>query len=472
MNYKISVKEFIAEAKADNINYCDFYSRVREEAKRLNRKYGFFQCLADIHDMSKDEIKPRLYGLPISVKDNICTKNLQSSAGSRILTGYLPPFDATAVRRIKENSGIIIGKTNQDEFGFGTFSTNCAFAVPKNPLDPTRSCGGSSGGAAGFVAACDYPNIALAESTGGSISCPACFCGVVGLTPTYGLVSRYGLIDYASSLDKIGAIGKSVYDVALMLSVIAGHDDRDFTSLESRYHDCTKCLSIDEREIKKTRIGVPIEYFHGIDKRIEKHVWNALHKLEGLGASYKEISLPNTRYALASYYIIATAEASTNLAKFCGMRYGLHAELRGGFNEYFSAVRSNGFGEETKRRIVLGTFARMRGYREQYYLKAMRVRTMIIQEFKRAFKRFDALFAPTMPILPPRFKDIKLLSPIQQYQMDMLTVPANLAGIPMISLPCGKVGKLPVGLHVLGNHLQEEKILKIAHSFEMLERKR
>jgi len=457
MKYNISVKQFIDQGK--NIDHNDFHSKLIEELKRINKKFHLLQCI----DESKPQAKPSLFSLPISVKDNICTKGLQSSAGSQILNGYIPPFDATSVARTKEAGGAVIGKTNQDEFGFGTFSTNCGYAVPKNPLDPERSCGGSSGGAAGLVAALDYPHIALAESTGGSISCPAAFCSVVGLTPTYGLVSRYGLIDYANSLDKIGPIGKCVYDIALALSIIAGHDNRDSTSLKVPAKDYTKCLG---KDIKGMKIGVPKDYFNNIDKKIEKYVWDAIKKLESLGATYKEISLPTTKYALSSYYIIATAEASTNLAKYCGMRYGLHLEMGGNFNEYFSRVRSKGFGEEAKRRIILGTFARLSGYREAYYLKAMRVRTAIIQDFKLAFNKFDVIAAPTMPVLPPKFSEIAKLSPLQNYQMDILTVPANLAGVPMISIPAKK-GKM-IGLHLIGDHLQEEKILQVASAYEAM----
>jgi len=463
MKYNMSVKEFIEKSKLGIIDYQDFAIKALEKAKELNEKYNFFQCLTKFTE--KISYNPCLFGLPISVKDNICVKNVQSSAGSKILDGYHPPFNATVIDRIEDYGGRVIGKTNQDEFGFGTFCVNSAYGIPKNPLDPTRSCGGSSGGAAGFTAAFDFPHIALAESTGGSISCPASFCGVVGLTPTYGLVSRYGLIDYANSLDKIGPIGKCVYDVALLLSIIAGHDPRDSTSLNVRAKDYTKCL---DTKLKGMRIGVPKEYFENVDEKVKNKVNDAINLLEKEGAKIYEVSLPNTRYALSAYYIIATAEASTNLAKFCGMRYGLHMELEGNFNDYFSNVRSNGFGEEAKRRIMLGTFARMSGYRDAYYLKAMKVRTLIINDFKKAFKKCDVLAAPTMPILPPKFSEIEKLSPIEQYQIDVLTVPPNLAGVPMISVPCGNVGKLSVGLHIIGDHLQEEKVLKVAYAFESL----
>jgi len=455
-----SVQNYLRDIQSGEIEYSQFALEAIDKAKRLNSKYNFFQ---DISQAFATQHEDPLYGLPVSVKDNICVKGMQSSAGSLILKGYVPPFDATAVSRVIRAGGEVIGKTNQDEFGFGTFSTNCAFGTPKNPHDPERSCGGSSGGAAGFTAAADFPHIAIAESTGGSISCPASFCGVVGLTPTYGLVSRYGLIDYANSLDKIGPIAKSVWDAAFMLSIIAGHDHRDSTSLPGEGIDYTKKLSED---IKGMKIGIPKEYFQNINRDVERAVWSAIEKIESLGAQYKKVTLPSTQFALPAYYIIATAEASTNLAKFCGMRYGLHGQIKGGFNEYFSNVRSEGFGKEAKRRIMLGTFARMSGYRDRYYMKAMKVRTLVINDFKKAFKKFDVLAAPTMPILPPKFSEIEELSAMENYQMDVLTVPPNLAGIPMISVPCGFSGKLPIGLHLMADHLQEQKLLNVAYAFE------
>ena len=308
------------------------------------------------------------------------------------------------------------------------------------------------------------PHIALAESTGGSISCPAAFCGVVGLTPTYGLVSRYGLIDYANSLDKIGVMARCVYDAALLLSHIGGHDPMDSTSLNIKKQDYTKSAA--KKDLKGLRIGVPKEYFDGVDPKITRQVESAIEKLESLGAKSVKISLPMTRYALAAYYIIATAEASTNLSKYCGMRYGLHLDIEGNFSDYFSKVRSAGFGLEAKRRIILGTFARMSGYRDAYYLKAMKVRTMIINDFKKAFKKCDVLAAPTMPILPPKFSDIARLTPLENYQMDALTVPSNVAGIPQLSINCGFISSLPVGLHLMADHLQESRLIETAAAFE------
>jgi len=438
------------------------YKNIVEKAKSIQKEYSPFIM---INDKPKTESRSgKLVGVAISVKDNICTKGMMSTAGSKVLDGYIPPFDATVVERCKKQGAFIIGKTAQDEFGFGTFSINCSYAVPKNPFDLERSCGGSSGGAACLSAVADFPHIAIAESTGGSISCPAAFTGTVGLTPTYGRVSRWGLIDYANSLDKIGPIGKNVKDIALLLSIISGYDPFDSTSLKIPDENFTKYL---KKDVKGVTIGVPKEYFgKGVDERISELIWKGIKKLENLGAKYEEVSLPHTKYALPSYYIIAMAEASTNLAKFCGMRYGLHKTLKGNFDEYFSDVRKEGFGEEAKRRIILGTYARMAGFRDAYYLKALKVRTKVIEDFKRVFKKFDVLITPTMPILPPRFDDIKKLEPIQIYMMDMLTVAPNLAGIPMISVPCGFIDDLPVGMHIMADHLQEKNIIQTAYAFE------
>ncbi len=427
--------------------------KIYEKCKKINERYN---CLVTVVKPSKES------DYYFTAKDCICTKNVLTTAGSKILHNYIPPFDATVVALLKAKGFELIGKTTMDEFGFGSFNVNTSI-IPKNPWDSERVCGGSSGGAACFTALADFPHIALAESTGGSISCPACFCGVVGLTPTYGLVSRYGLIDYANSLDKIGVMAKSVRECAKALSIIAKKDERDSTCVGGE-EDYEKYCRI----FPKFRIAVPKEYFSNIDERVEKKVWHAIKELEGEGMEYEEISLPMTEHALAAYYIIATSEASTNLAKFCGMRYGLHLELEGNFNEYFAKVRTVGFGEEAKRRIILGTYARMSGYREHFYLKALKVRTKVIQEFKKVFKNFDCILAPTMPMLAPKFEEVEKLSPLQHYMADVLTVPVNLAGMPHLSLPCGFAKGLPVGLHVMADHFQEGKIIALANFYETI----
>ena len=427
--------------------------KIISEAHELDKKLSLFITITEKAD-----------GKPIAIKDNICTLNLRTTAGSKILHNYIPVFDATVITKLKAAGYGIVGKTAMDEFGFGTFSTNCAYKIPKNPWDSERACGGSSGGSAAYVAASKLCNVALAQSTGGSISCPASFCGVVGLTPTYGLVSRYGLIDYANSMDKIGVVAKTVKEAAGILSIIAGHDKMDQTSQDVKKQDYTKFCSDGKLELK---LAVPKEYFTNVDKQVSKSVWEAIEKLEKLGCTYQEVSLPTTKAALAAYYLIAVAEASTNLAKFCGMRYGLSTDPENkGFNEQFSEIREQGFGPEAKRRILLGTFARLAGWRDQYYSRALKVRTKVIEDFKKTFKKFDAIVAPTMPILPPKFSEIKKLSPAQIYALDVLTVPANLAGLPHVSVPCGLANGLPVGLHLIGDHFAEPKLIQIAHAFE------
>jgi len=410
------------------------------------------------------ESKGPLFGLPISVKDNICTKGILTTAGSKILSGYLPPFDATCISKIKEAGGAVLGKTAMDEFGFGTFSTNTAYSVPKNPFDAGRSCGGSSGGAGCITAAADFPHVAIAESTGGSITAPAAFTGAVGLTPTYGRVSRYGLIDYSNSMDKIGVMAKCVYDTAFMLSIISGWDPLDSTSSKTKKEEFTVFVGGD---IKGVKIGVPKEYFsEGVDERISKLVRAKIDKLEALGATCREISLPSTKYAVAAYYIIALSEASTNLAKHCGLRYGLQEKIEGTFGEYFSKVRSAGFGDEAKRRIILGTYARMAGFRDAYYLKALKIRTRIMNEFKKAFGESDVLIAPSMPILAPKFSEIEKLTPMQTYSLDILTVAPNMAGMPTLSVPCGRVAGLPAGLQIISDHFKESNLFRVGSAVE------
>jgi len=456
---------YLTQAREGQIDLEDFLAKTLEKSKKIQEKYSPFITINENIDV-KSLKKGKLFGLPISVKDNICTKGLKTTAGSKILYKYVPPFDSFVTKRVKEEGGVIIGKTTMDEFGHGTFNTNNPFAIPKNPWDTERSCGGSSGGAGCLTSVSDFPHIALSESTGGSISCPASFTNTVGITPTYGRVSRWGLISYANSLDKIGIIGKTVEDASLLLSIIADHDEMDSTSLDDKEEDYTKHLVND---VKGMRIGVPKEYFgDGVDEEIKKIIWNNIKKLGSLGAIYEECSLPHTDVVVPTYYIIAMAETSTNLAKLCGLRYGLEKPIKDGegFNEYFSKVRKEGFGKEAKRRIIMGTYTRMAGYRDQFYLKAMKVRTLIIQDFKKAFKEYDVLVSPTMPILPPKFSEIEKLTPLQTYMLDILTVPPNLAGVPMVSIPGGFSKGLPVGMHIIADHLQEKKMIQVAYTFE------
>lgn len=399
----------------------------------------------------------KLAGIPISVKDCLCVKGVESTAGSKMLKGYHPLFDATAVERCRNQDAIIIGKTSQDEFGFGGFSVNVGkdYQIPKNPVDSERSCGGSSGGAAGLTKKANIP--ALAESTGGSIVNPAAFCGVYGLCPTYGRVSRYGLIDYASSLDKIGPMATSIEDAALLMEIIAGHDNKDATSSTTLVDYYTTSIS---KGVKKLKLGIVKEAFPD-NSEVESHVWKSIKKLEAAGSTYQEISLPkNAAYGIPAYYIIAMSEASTNLAKLCGMRYGMQEKIEGDYNTYFTKVRSN-FGQEAKRRILLGTFARMAGYRDAYYLKALSVRKMLQEEYAKAFKDVDVIITPTMPIVAPKFSEISKLTPLQHYQMDVLTVGPNLAGLPHLSIPSGTLRKMPVGMMAIAPPWMEKRLIQL-----------
>ncbi|MDE1871357.1 MAG: aspartyl/glutamyl-tRNA amidotransferase subunit A [Candidatus Micrarchaeota archaeon] len=459
-----TVSEHVKAAKDGNVDITEFLHKTIEESKRIQLEYSPFITLNEHVEMPKSE--GMLYSLPVSVKDCICTNGIRTTAGSKVLDGYVPPFDATCVSKAKDAGAFILGKTAQDEFGFGTFSINCSYSVPKNPIDKSRTCGGSSGGAACLTAASSFPHMAIAESTGGSITAPAAFTGTVGLTPTYGIVSRYGLIDYSNSMDKIGIISKSVEDAALGLSIISGYDPLDSTSVERPSEDYTRYV---HEDVKKLRVGVPKEYFtENVDERISKLVLKRLEQLQSLGIQCKETSLPLTKYALPAYYLIAMSEASTNLAKYCGLRYGKQEQSEDNFDSYFSRIRSGAFGEEAKRRIILGTYARMAGFRDAYYLKALKVRSLIIKEFKNAFKDFDALITPSMPILPPTFSDIGKLTPAQTYAMDVLTTPANLACMPTISVPIGLAEGLPVGIQIISNHFCEGKTIALGSAIEGL----
>ena len=391
----MNTKDFVNKVKNNEIDIVEHTEKVIKECKKINKEYNYFNVISedlaleqakDLHKKIKNndkEIKnKKLLGVAVSVKDSICVKNVESTAGSRILKGYKPLFDATVIKKVKDAGGIIIGKTAQDEFGFGTFSVNVGlgFEVPKNPFDKSRACGGSSGGAAGISQKALFPHIALGESTGGSITEPASFCGVFGLCPTYGRVSRYGLIDFANSLDKIGPLGKNLYDVALLLETISGFDVNESTTINKPVENYTESVN---KNIKNMKIGIIKEAFEGIDKKVDKKVQEGIKKLESHGVETKKISLElPIKQGLPTYYILGTAEASTNLAKYCGMRYGISDKLEGNFNEYFTKVRSSNLGAEAKRRIILGTFARMSGYRDAHYIKATKVRTKLVDEYK------------------------------------------------------------------------------------------
>ncbi len=428
--------------------------------KKTKETEEYFSVFID----GKPESKGKLKGLTFSFKDNICVKGIETKASSKILEGYKPLFDATAVERIRGEGGQIIGKTIQDEFGFGSFCTNTGIGIkpPKNPVDKERVTGGSSGGSAAAVKVLDN-HVSIAESTGGSIANPAAFCGVIGLTPTYGLVSRHGLLDYANSLDKIGVISRNIKDAARTLSVIAGSDGKDMTCTAEK-KDYEGYLG---ESVKGMTIGIPKEYVRGLDPEVEKGFLVTRKILEKKGVRFKDVSLrKNAEYSIPTYYVIAMCEASTNLAKYSGLRYGYTEEIENEhYDNFYSRVRGSAFGEEAKRRILLGTFARMTGYRDAYYDKALKARTILINEYKEAFKDCDAIMHPTMPILPPTFEDAKKLTPLQNYMLDLLTVGANLAGLPHISVPA-KNTKLPVGVMFTADHFDEEKLIILGESLE------
>lgn len=412
--------------------------------------------------ISNGEKVGSLAGIPIGVKDNIVTKGVKTTCGSKILENFVPPYNATVVDNLKREGAIIVGKTNMDEFAMGSSTETSYFKKTRNPHDLSRVPGGSSGGSAAAVASCEVP-LALGSETGGSVREPASFCGIVGLKPTYGLVSRYGVVAFASSLDQVGPFGRDVEDCALLLSALAGHDLKDSTSIDNGKVDYTKNLGND---IKGMKIALPKEYFgEGIDSRIKEKVLNAAKQLENQGASIEEISLPYTEYALACYYIIATSEASSNLARFDGVRYGYRAKDYSSLDELYINTRSEGFGEEVKRRIMLGTYALSSGYYDAYYKKAQKVRTLLKRDFDKAFEKYDVILSPTAPILPFKLGE-KIDDPVAMYMADILTVSINLAGVCALSIPCGTVEGLPVGLQLIGDRFKEEKILNVAYAYE------
>lgn len=403
---------------------------------------------------------PLLCGVPCAVKDNILVQGEKATAGSKILENYVASYDATVIRRLKDQGAVILGKTNLDDNAMGVSTENSAFKVTKNPHDLTRVAGGSSGGSAAAVAA-KTAVYALGSDTGGSIRLPASFCGVVGLNPTYGAVSRSGLMAMASSLDQIGPIAKNVEDAKIIFKAISGKDSLDATSQDYTFKDSAITL-------KGLRIGVPREYFgEGIDKEVEKVIRNAIEKAEKAGAEIIEISLPNTEYAIACYYIIVPSEVSANLARYDGIKYGLSDQSAENLLGVYIKSRGQGFGAEPKRRIMLGTYALSSGYYDAYYKKAQEVRKLVKQDFTEAFKKVDMIFSPVSPI--PAFKiGEKTDDPLSMYLMDMYTCPLKLAGLPALSLPAGKAGKLPVGLQIIGNYFEEGKILAIAEAMEKM----
>ena len=403
-----------------------------------------------------------LTGVPVQIKDVMCTEGVPTTCASRMLENFVPVYNATAVERLMGQGAVMLGKGNMDEFAMGSSCENSAFHLTRNPWDLDRVPGGSSGGAAASVAAGEAI-YALGSDTGGSVRQPAALCGVVGLKPTYGLVSRYGLIAFASSLDQIGPVGRSVMDCALALNAIAGHDPRDATSVRREPTDYTATLG---QDIKGMRLGVPEEYFvDGMDSGARKAVEEAVSTLEGLGASVRPVSLPTTRYALGCYYIIAPSECSANLARYDGVKYGYSYQDTNDMWEAMEKTREYGFGPEVTRRVMLGTYALSSGYYDAYYLKAQRARTLIRQDFDRVFQDVDALVTPTSPVTAFKIGE-KTGDPVQMYLIDVCTLPVNIAGLPGLSVPCGFSDGLPVGMQFIGPHFSEETLLRTARAYE------
>jgi len=400
----------------------------------------------------------KLAGVAVAVKDNISTKNIETTCASKILKGYVPPYDAHVIELLRAEGAAIAGKTNMDEFGMGSTTENSAFGPTLNPCDPSRVPGGSSGGSAAAVAA-GMVQMALGSDTGGSIRCPASFCGIVGLKPSYGRVSRYGLIAYSNSLEQIGPLGKSVTDVSTLMSAIAGYDRHDTTSRDKPY------THTPDADIKGLKIGIPQEYFGaGVDPAVAAVVRKAIGRLEELGAVTVPCSIPSMEYALAAYYVTTTCEASSNLARFDGVRYGPAPDTNKSWHDAYTEVRAAGFGAEVRRRIMLGTFALSSGYYGKYYAKAQIARENVRADFNRIFSGADVIAGPTMPTVAFRLKEKS--DPLSMYLADILTVPANLAGIPAISVPCGTAHGLPVGLQIMGRMFEDERVVDVAYAYE------
>jgi aspartyl-tRNA(Asn)/glutamyl-tRNA(Gln) amidotransferase subunit A len=464
-----SLNELIASRRASAVELCE---AALDRIHRLEDLNAFLtvteeSALARAEQTDKaagrgEPLGP-LAGAIVAVKDNMVTRGIRTTAGSRVLSNYVPPYTATAVQRLESAGAIIIGKTNCDEFAMGSSNENSAYGPVRNPWDATRVPGGSSGGSAVAVAS-GMAIAALGSDTGGSIRQPAGFCGVVGLKPTYGRVSRYGLIAFGSSLDQIGPFARSVADAALVLKVMAGRDPNDATSSDIEVADYPALLDAGVRGI---RVGVPKEYYReGLDREVKSSIEDALQKLEELGAQIVDISLPHTQYAVPVYYLIATAEASSNLARYDGVRYGFRAEEPATLRDMYNRTRDLGFGAEVKRRIMLGTYALSAGYYDQYYGKAQRVRSLIESDFRKAFESCDIIATPTSPTPAFRLGE-KTDNPLEMYLSDIYTITANLAGVPGLSLPCGLTSnRLPISIQLIGRHFEEAALLAAAHALE------
>ena len=458
-NKELTVEQ-ITKAYVDRINEKEkdvqaFVTTLTDEALQ--------QAKAVDTKIEEGEITGELAGIPIGIKDNICTKGIKTTCSSKMLENFVSPYDATVMENINKENMINLGKLNMDEFAMGSSTETSYFKKTKNPWDLNKVPGGSSGGSAAAVASNMVP-WALGSDTGGSIRQPASYCGVVGLKPTYGLVSRYGLVAFASSLDQIGPITKDVKDSAILLNVIAGHDKKDTTSVDMEKKDYTKAL---KNDVKGLKIAVPKEFFgEGINSEVKENLEKAIEKYKELGAQVEEISLDVAKYALATYYIIACAEASSNLGRFDGIRYTYRTEKFGNLKELYKKTRSEGFGPEVKRRIILGTYVLSSGYYDAYYKKAQQVRTLVTNQFNKAFENYDVILTPTSPIVSFDLGS-KTDNPLEMYLADICTVSINIAGLPAISIPCGvNSDGMPVGMQLIGNRFCEETILNAAYTYE------
>ncbi|ACM59876.1 aspartyl/glutamyl-tRNA(Asn/Gln) amidotransferase subunit A [Caldicellulosiruptor bescii] len=473
MLYKLTAHEAIDLIKKKEVKCQEVVESVLERIKQVEDKVKSYITITEEQALenakkidekiAKGEQVGSLYGLPIALKDNLCTDGIKTTCASKILYNFVPPYDATVVKKLKENNMTLLGKLNMDEFAMGSSTENSAFHTTRNPWDLERVPGGSSGGSAAAVAA-DEAFFTLGSDTGGSIRQPASLCGVVGMKPTYGRVSRFGLVAFASSLDQIGPLTKDVEDCALAMNIICGHDPYDATSAPIEVPDFTKALVND---VKGLKIGVPREYMEkGINDEVKKAIEKALELLKSLGADYEEFSIPIVEYALPTYYIIASSEASSNLARYDGIKYGYRTQNYEDLIDLYKKTRSEGFGAEVKRRIMLGTYALSAGYYDAYYKKGLQVRTLIKRAFDEAFQKYDVIITPTSPTTAFKIGE-RVSNPLEMYMSDICTVPVNIAGLPAISIPCGfDSNNLPIGLQIIGKAFDEQTILRVAYTYE------
>lgn len=449
------VKAFFEKIKVDDEKIKSYITLCEDDALKEAESV---QAMYD----NGEKMGP-LAGIPIAIKDNICTKGIKTTCASKMLENFVSPYDATVIAKLKSEHAIILGKLNMDEFAMGGSTENSAFFKTKNPCNLNKVPGGSSGGSAASVKANLSP-ISLGSDTGGSIRQPASYCGIVGLKPTYGLVSRYGLVAFASSLDQIGPMSKDVRDNATLLTVISGHDEMDSTSSDANAKDYSTALI---NNVKGLKVGVPKEYFaEGINEEVKQSVQKAIEKYKELGAIVEEFSLPITKYALPTYYILACAEASSNLGRFDGIRYGYRTKNYSNLKDIYRNSRTEGFGKEVKRRIMLGTYVLSAGYYDAYYKKALKVRSLIKKSFDEAFEKYDVIITPTAPTVAFDIGS-KISDPLEMYLMDLYTVPINIAGVPAISIPCGKDGEgMPIGMQIIAKHFNEEMLYRFAYTYE------